>query len=78
VITGLDAANGPDSRVFHAGTRQLADGSVVTDGGRVLCVVGLGQDFREARDHAYTASARIHFKDMYARTDIGHRALERG
>jgi phosphoribosylamine--glycine ligase len=40
--------------------------------------VGLGRDFREARDHAYAASARIHFKDMYARTDIGHRALERG
>ena len=78
VITGLDAANGPDSRVFHAGTRQRADGSVVTDGGRVLCVVGLGSDFREARDHAYAATARIHFKDMYARTDIGHRALERG
>jgi phosphoribosylamine--glycine ligase len=77
-ITGLDAANGPDSRVFHAGTRQRADGSVVTDGGRVLCVVGLGSDFREARDHAYAATARIHFKDMYARTDIGHRALERG
>jgi len=77
-ISGLEVANGPHSRVFHAGTRQTDDGSVVTDGGRVLCVVGLGQDFREARDHAYGASNRIHFNDMYARTDIGHRALERG
>ncbi len=78
VISGLDAANGPDGHVFHAGTRQRDDGSVVTDGGRVLCVVGLGHDFREAREHAYAASTKIHFKHMYARTDIGHRALERG
>jgi phosphoribosylamine---glycine ligase len=77
LIAGLDAANGDSSRVFHAGTRRLEDGGVVTDGGRVLCVVGLGEDFQEARENAYRASHRIHFDGIYFRSDIGHRALER-
>jgi len=76
-ITGLDAANSDTSRVFHAGTRRLEDGTVVTDGGRVLCVVGLGGDFRTAQQNAYRASHRIRFDDIFFRTDIGHRALER-
>ena len=77
LITGLDAANGDSSRVFHAGTRRLEDGGVVTDGGRVLCVVGLGEDFQKARENAYRAAHRIHFNGIYFRSDIGHRALER-
>jgi phosphoribosylamine---glycine ligase len=76
-ITGLEAANSGTSRVFHAGTRMREDGSVVTDGGRVLCVVGLGEDFRAAQANAYRASQKIHFGGIYFRTDIGHRALER-
>jgi phosphoribosylamine---glycine ligase len=77
VITGLDAADGDTSRVFHAGTRRLDDGTVVTDGGRVLCVVGLGENFRTAQENAYRASHMIRFNDIFFRTDIGHRALER-
>jgi phosphoribosylamine---glycine ligase len=77
LITGLDAANSTSSRVFHAGTRRLEDGGVVTDGGRVLCVVGLGEDFRRAQENAYRASQNIHFNGIYFRSDIGHRALER-
>jgi len=76
-IQGLDAANSDTSRVFHAGTRRLEDGTVVTDGGRVLCVVGLGADFRTAQQNAYRASHSIRFDDIFFRTDIGHRALER-
>ena len=76
-IQGLDAANSDTSRVFHAGTRRLEDGTVVTDGGRVLCVVGLGDDFRAAQQNAYRASQGIRFNDIFFRTDIGHRALER-
>ena len=77
LITGLDAANSDSSRVFHAGTRRIGDGGVVTDGGRVLCVVGLGADFRRAQENAYRASHKIHFNGIYFRSDIGHRALER-
>ncbi len=76
-IQGLDAANSDTSRVFHAGTRRLEDGTVVTDGGRVLCVVGLGSDFRTAQQNAYQASRMIRFDDIFFRTDIGYRALER-
>lgn len=76
-ITGLDAANTETTRVFHAGTRRREDGTVITDGGRVLCVVGLGEDFRTAQQNAYGASHRIQFEDIFFRTDIGHRALAR-
>lgn len=77
LITGLDAANSDSSRVFHAGTLRRADGGVVTDGGRVLCVVGLGEDFQKAQETAYRASQNIHFNGIYFRSDIGHRALDR-
>jgi phosphoribosylamine--glycine ligase len=77
LITGLDAANSDSSRVFHAGTRRRADGGVITDGGRVLCVVGLGEDFQKAQETAYRASQNIHFNGIYFRSDIGHRALDR-
>ncbi|AHE99600.1 phosphoribosylamine--glycine ligase [Thioalkalivibrio paradoxus] len=76
-ITGLDTVDGESAKVFHAGTRRSDDGRVLTDGGRVLCVVGLGDDFRDARNRAYQASQHIRFKGIYYRTDIGHRALER-
>lgn len=64
-------------KVFHAGTR-LADDRVVTDGGRVLCVTALGETVVDARDRAYAAVGRIHWRDAYFRGDIGHRALARG
>ena len=74
-ITGLPKA-GEDCRVFHAGTR-LDAGRVVTSGGRVLCVTGLGDSLRMARSRAYDALAGIRFDGMQYRKDIGHRALKR-
>jgi len=76
-INGLPplSAGGP-CKVFHAGTAFKGD-EVVTAGGRVLCVVGLGDNVAGARDIAYAEVSRIHWPDAYYRGDIGHRALER-
>lgn len=75
VITGLDdAAALEGALVFHAGT-AAAGGDVVTAGGRVLAVTGLGVDLETARDRAYSAIDRISWDGMYVRRDIGHRAL---
>ena len=74
-IAGLDddLAN---TKVFHAGTRQ-AGPEVVTNGGRVLCVVGLGDDVAAAQRLAYQRTARIHWRNAYYRTDIGFRTIRR-
>lgn len=70
-IHGLeDAGEDPDVRVFHAGTERKGD-RVVTDGGRVLNVVGLGATVARAREKAYAAVSKIHFEGMHYRTDIG-------
>ncbi|WP_018949279.1 phosphoribosylamine--glycine ligase [Thioalkalivibrio sp. ALMg11] len=77
-ITGLEAVErDPDAHVFHAGTAQGGDGTIVTAGGRVLCVVGLGEDVKAAQKKAYAAVQQIHFDDIYCRTDIGYRAVAR-
>ncbi|MEK6606356.1 MAG: phosphoribosylamine--glycine ligase [Myxococcota bacterium] len=74
-IDGLDfAAAEPDAVVFHAGTRREGD-RVVTAGGRVLGVTGLGADVEAARERAYAAVAAIHFDGMHYRRDIAARAL---
>ena len=75
-ISGLDAVQGDDIRVFHAGTR-LQGGDIVTSGGRVLCVCALGEDVAEAQRRAYAAVDKISWKDVYYRRDIGHRAIAR-
>jgi phosphoribosylamine---glycine ligase len=75
-IRGLDAAAGPDAKVFHAGTRLDGD-TVVTDGGRVLCVVGAGSTVRTARDAAYGAVRKVSWDGAFYRTDIGYRAIAR-
>lgn len=77
VIHGLDEARALDGvKVFHAGTRLEGD-RVVTAGGRVLCVVGLGDTVDEAQRTAYRGVDCIHWQDMYCRRDIGHRAVAR-
>ena len=76
VIRGLDAIQGDDIQVFHAGTR-LQGGDIVTSGGRVLCVCALGEDVAEAQRRAYAAVDKISWKDVYFRRDIGHRAIAR-
>ena len=63
--------------MFHAGTR-LNGHSVVTSGGRVLCVTALGDSLRIARSRAYEAVETIRFPGMQFRKDIGSRALKRG
>jgi len=74
VITGLDA-RGEDFHVFHAGT-ALADGKVVTAGGRVLCVTALGDSIKVAKARAYRIVEGIRFDGMQYRSDIGYRAVE--
>ncbi len=65
-----------DVIVFHAGTRREED-RVVTNGGRVLGVTGIGSDLHQARDRTYGALAGIDFDGMFFRRDIGRRGLER-
>ena len=74
-ITGLGDEIA-DSKVFHAGTRS-DDGNIVTSGGRVLAVVGLGRDIVAAQRTAYARVARIGWRGMQYRRDIGYRALAR-
>ncbi|HET9197468.1 MAG TPA: phosphoribosylamine--glycine ligase [Solirubrobacterales bacterium] len=64
------------AEVTHAGTAERA-GEIVTAGGRVLNVTGLGASPAEARDRAYDAARRISFEGMQIRTDIAARAVER-
>ena len=75
-IEGLDAAAALPGKVFHAGT-ALEGGRVVTNGGRVLCAVGLGDDVRAAQRQAYDLAAAIHWDGVRYRRDIGHRAIGR-
>ncbi len=70
-ITGLEAFKEKDGYyVFHAGTK-LADGSIVTNGGRVLGVTAKGEDLKKARANAYAATEWISFENKYMRHDIG-------
>ena len=75
VITALPK-NDALHHVFHAGTKTNDKGELVTAGGRVLCVVGLGKTIREARDSAYEAADQVHFDGAQMRRDIGYRALK--
>ena len=75
-IHGLEAAAALPGKVFHAGT-ALEGGRVVTNGGRVLCAVGLGDDVRAAQRQAYDLAAAIHWDGVRYRRDIGHRAIGR-
>jgi phosphoribosylamine--glycine ligase len=65
-----------DCVTFHAGT-TLADGKLTTCGGRVLCVVGLGDSVKMAQKQAYAGVDQIHFDGVQFRRDIGWRALKR-
>ncbi len=63
----------PDCITFHAGT-CMVDGKLTTSGGRVLCVVGLGDNVKMAQKHAYDTIERIQFDGAQYRRDIGWRA----
>ena len=75
VIKGIPAET-DDSVTFHAGS-VLENNQLKTAGGRVLCVVGLGDTVRVAHKAAYEAVDKIHFDGMQFRRDIGWRAMRR-
>jgi phosphoribosylamine--glycine ligase len=70
-ITGIEAATDGGALVFHAATRRAPDGSWLTDGGRVLTVVGRGRDLAAARDAAERAADAVAWPGMQRRHDIG-------
>ena len=71
-ISGL----GKDTLVFHAGTKKV-DGKILSTGGRVLNVVGFGDDLKSAIDDAYAIVGDINFNGKFYRTDIGQKGLNR-
>jgi len=75
-IEGLAAAARLPGKIFHAGTR-LASGTVCTDGGRVLCAVGLGGTVADAQREAYALVDAVHWPGVQFRRDIGYRAVSR-
>jgi len=76
VIEGLERAARLPGKIFHAGTR-LEAGKMLTNGGRVLCAVGLGATVLEAQHEAYALAEPIHWNGMQYRRDIGYRAVAR-
>ncbi|MCP4410494.1 MAG: phosphoribosylamine--glycine ligase [Gammaproteobacteria bacterium] len=75
-ISGLAHADPEFTKIFHAGT-VLKNHQVLTNGGRVICVTSLGESVSEAQRRAYAAVDKIHFDEMYYRTDIAYRAIAR-
>ena len=77
VIRGLEeAAKVPDVKVFHAGTKLNENGEVITSGGRVLGVTGLGHNVAAAKLNAYKAVQCIRWKGAWCRKDIADRGVE--
>jgi len=75
-ISGLETATKlADVVVFHAGTKRIGD-KILTSGGRVLGVTGLGATIKEAINKTYTAVGKINFEGMHFRKDIGKKAIE--
>jgi len=80
-ITGVGTVDagpdtGPDVKVFHAGTTNQ-NGTIVTSGGRVLCVTALGESVADAQQKAYTQVEKISWEGAFYRRDIGYRAIAR-
>jgi phosphoribosylamine---glycine ligase len=75
-IHGLDEAAKLEGKVFHAGT-STRGGQTVTNGGRVLCAVALGDTVSSAQQQAYALVDKINWQSMYYRRDIAHRAITR-
>ncbi|MBR0198408.1 MAG: phosphoribosylamine--glycine ligase [Kiritimatiellae bacterium] len=76
-IFGLAEAASRGAIVFHCGTKSHSS-TILTSGGRVLSVTGLGATLREAVDKAYSGLEAISFDKMFYRRDIAHRAFKRG
>jgi phosphoribosylamine---glycine ligase len=65
----------PGSILFHAGTEQK-NGQILSSGGRVMAVTGIGPDLARAAQQAYAAVGRVHFEGMHYRKDIGRKAFD--
>lgn len=76
VITGIQEAEAAGAIVFHAGTKLNSAQQIVTDGGRVLNITGIGENFQQAIAQAYIGIKHIQFSGVYYRRDIGHRVLK--
>lgn len=74
IIYGLN--NDTNTKIFHAGTTQNANGDIITCGGRVVCVSALGNNIAAARKNVYHAIEHIHFDGMQYRNDIAAKALK--
>ena len=75
VITGVDAASRNGSAVIHAGTALDSQGNLISAGGRVLAVVGVGEDVEAARGRAYESIAEIQLEGSFYRHDIAAAAV---
>ena len=75
VINGLERIHDNDVIVFHAGTVLDHNGNFLTNGGRVLAVTGVGDNFLSAHECAYCAVGKIQFEGMHYRKDIGMKAM---
>ena len=73
-ITGIDDVS-EDALVFHAGTKSK-DGKIITDGGRVLSVVGAGDTLEDSIRNTYEEVGKISFSNKYYRSDIGAKGLK--
>ena len=71
-ITGLDESESNSTIIFHAGTIRDKNSSILTDGGRVLSVTSFGRNHYEATERSCRRLEKIHFRNKYYRTDIGH------
>lgn len=74
VIQGIPVAT-CNQKIFYAGTKLNQAGECLTNGGRVLCAVGLGETVSQAKAKAYQLVTQIHFDGMHYRDDIADKAL---
>jgi phosphoribosylamine--glycine ligase len=77
-ISGLPTTPSATAKVFHAGTGFNTEDQIVTRGGRVLCVVGIGDTVSAAQQTAYAIVDQIHWDGAFSRKDIAYRAIARG
>jgi phosphoribosylamine---glycine ligase len=75
-ISDPDVTSTCFSHVFHAGTTTADSGTVVTNGGRVLGITGVGEDMQEAISNAYARVEQIQWEGAYYRKDIGQDILQ--
>ena len=75
-IVGFEhIADNNNSHVFHAGTKRLEDGKILSNGGRVLGVTALGESLKDAIINAYEVAEKISWAHKYCRKDIGQKGL---